>query len=89
MNVNIGKWDAYVRLGLAMVLIVWGVHDLDWWGYFGMVLLLLGAFLLLTVGFGWCPLYQVLGIWTCKRKEPAAADSRKENPVYTGQKMAA
>ncbi len=66
MKKNIGVVDRVIRtiIGLFVLsLIFWGPKSL--WG-------LLGIIPLLTVLLGWCPPYAMLGISTCKRKEPAA-----------------
>lgn len=64
MNANVGKADKTVRLVLALVLFslfFFLQGDAKWFG-------LLGFVPLLTALMGWCPLYTLLGINTCKRQ---------------------
>ena len=71
--VNEAGWDrvARVALGLAVLLLGWsGVVT----GTLGVVFRF-GGFLPLVTGLvGWCPLYQLLGVTTCRA--PAAATPR-------------
>ncbi len=63
MKKNVGKTDKIFRFILAIVIFVIGIIYQSWWG-------LLGFLPLLTVIFGWCPPYQLLGIDTNKPKTP-------------------
>lgn len=67
MTRNVGTTERYVRilLGfavLSLVLLLEGTAR--WWGLLGLVPLVTGLA-------GYCPLYSLLGISTC-RKKPAA-----------------
>ncbi|WP_136415492.1 MULTISPECIES: DUF2892 domain-containing protein [Oxalobacteraceae] len=64
MNANVGKADKTIRLVLAVALFslfFFLQGDAKWFG-------LLGFVPLLTALMGWCPLYTLLGINTCKRQ---------------------
>lgn len=68
-EVNEGGVDRGVRvtLGIAMILIGFtGVVG----GTLGTVLGILGFVLLITGMMGWCPLYAVMGVKTCRAKQP-------------------
>jgi hypothetical protein len=62
MNSNEGTLDRSVRIiaGLALIgMAATGV--IGAWGYVGVVPLLTGAV-------GWCPVYTLLGIYTCRTR---------------------
>lgn len=68
MNTNIGTIDRVLRIlvGLALVAAALGLFEPAYqtaWGWIGLIPLA-------TALVGWCPLYRILGIKTCK---PAAA----------------
>lgn len=60
MQRNIGSLDQFVRLviGLGLLSLVF-VGPKTWWGLVGLVPLL-------TASLGWCPLYRLVGINTCR-----------------------
>lgn len=60
MKANIGTVDRIVRIAIAVVIFALGAAHGSWWG-------LLGFLPLLTAIFGYCGLYAILGISTCKR----------------------
>ena len=65
MAVNEGTIDRALRVivGLALIALALGLIPgvaPSVWGWIGVVPLLTGLF-------GWCPLYTVLGVSTCKR----------------------
>lgn len=63
MKVNEAGWDRALRVvvGLGVLSLVFaGPHTP--WGYLGLVPLLTGLF-------GYCPLYQLVGLSTCPTKE--------------------
>ena len=64
MKQNIGSLDRTIRLILGIVLVGLTFY---WKCWFCAVV---GAILLLTGAIGWCGLYQILGINTCKIKKP-------------------
>lgn len=66
MKYNLGKTDRYIRLIIAVVIGTAGIYFQSWWG-------LLAAIPLLTSYVGFCPLYKLFGISTCK----ASADEIK------------
>jgi DUF2892 family protein len=68
---NVGKIDQYVRIvaGLAMIAFVFkdGALDSTW-----PILIPVGAILLATAFFSFCPLYTLLG-WNTGRKTTSAS----------------
>jgi len=61
MEKNIGSVDKALRilLGLVLVALVF-VGPQTVWGWIGVPVILIALF-------GWCPLYKVLGISSCKK----------------------
>ena len=70
MTRNESTLDRIVRAGLAVVAVVVallaGVS-----GAVGIGALVLGAVLAVTAATGFCPLYRLLGISTCRARRPA------------------
>ncbi len=62
MKCNIGRTDRIVRAVIGLIVIAVGIYLKSWWGAIG----LLPIF---TVATGWCGLYTLLGISTCKTKQ--------------------
>jgi K+-transporting ATPase A subunit len=68
MKKNMGSADHGIRLLLAATLVVLyfsGVIS----GTFGMIILMVAAVFIVTALVGYCPLYSLIGIKTCKVKE--------------------
>ena len=63
MKKNVGTLDRAIRVILGLVIIGIGVLYESWWGAIGIVPLGSAAI-------GWCPPYALLGLSTCKTKEP-------------------
>ena len=64
MKQNVGSLDRIIRLVIAAVLaLLYYLNILS--GIWGNVLLVIGALLLVTAIFGFCPLYSLLRINTC------------------------
>ena len=61
MKVNVGSADKVLRVVAGIVIIGLGVAYKSWWGVIGVVPLL-------TAAVGFCPLYTLLGVSTCKVK---------------------
>ncbi len=68
MTTNMSNLDRGLRLivGVVLIALALGLHDAGnapasglWWGWIGVIPLA-------TAFIGWCPLYRVLGISTCK-----------------------
>jgi len=59
MEKNMGNADRAIRAVIGIVIIVFGVIYHSWLGAIGLIPLI-------TAGVGFCPLYKVLGIRTCK-----------------------
>jgi len=65
MKYNEGTADRIIRIVIGVFgisLLYWGPKSL--WGLFGLLPLITGVL-------GWCPLYVLFGISTCKKKEPS------------------
>ena len=62
MEKNVGGIDKVVRIVLGLVIIGLGIYFKNWLGLIGVVVLLTGLI-------GWCGLYRLLGINTCKIKK--------------------
>lgn len=61
MKKNVGTTDQIIRVIIAVAIFVIGYMNHSWWG-------LLGLIPLITALLGFCPLYAILGIKTCKVK---------------------
>jgi predicted RND superfamily exporter protein len=59
MKRNIGKTDRIIRVLVGLIVITVGAYFKSWWGAIG----LLPIF---TAALGWCGLYTLFGISTCK-----------------------
>lgn len=59
MKCNIGKTDRIIRALIGLIVIAVGVYLKSWWGAIGLVPLF-------TASIGWCGLYTLFGISTCK-----------------------
>ena len=63
MKRNVGGTDKVIRIVIGLAIIVAGIVAKSWWGVIGL--------LPLATGFcGWCGLYPLLNISTCKTKAP-------------------
>ncbi len=59
MKTNVGKQDKTIRIILGLLIAAGGIYYQSWWG-------LLAIIPFVTAFSGFCPLYSVLGIQTCK-----------------------
>jgi hypothetical protein len=59
MKVNVGSLDKVVRVVVGLVIIGVGLAFKSWWGAIGVIPLV-------TAAVGFCPLYTLLGVSTCK-----------------------
>ena len=64
MKKNMGTVDRIIRIIIGLVIVALGIYYKSWWG-------LLAIIPLGTAVVGFCCLYPVLGINTCKRKKQA------------------
>ncbi len=64
MERNVGGWDRGIRITLGVVILALGVVFRTWWGLVGLVPLITGLA-------GFCGLYPLLGISTCRKKAAA------------------
>ncbi|HPR31528.1 MAG TPA: DUF2892 domain-containing protein [Prolixibacteraceae bacterium] len=66
MKKNMGKADSYIRLLVSIILVtLYFTETLT--GAWGIVALVVAGIFLLTSILGFCPLYTLLGIRTCKK----------------------
>ena len=70
MTHNTGNADRIVRVVLAIVFAVAGVAL---GGTLGIVSFVLAAVMLVTAAVGFCPLYRLVGVNTCKVPDAGAA----------------
>jgi hypothetical protein len=61
MKQNVGSTDRIIRLIVGIIIIVVGAILNTWWGLIGVLIFLTGLV-------GWCCLYRIFGISTCKIK---------------------
>ena len=61
MKCNIGKIDRIIRALIGLIVIAVGVYLKSWWGAIGLVPLF-------TAAVGWCGLYTLFGMSTCKAR---------------------
>ncbi len=69
MKTNMGTNDKLVRTGLAAVIAILCFSNVIT-GTWATVLLVVAAVFALTSLVGFCPLYTLLGVNTCGRKQP-------------------
>jgi len=62
MEKNVGGIDKKIRIVLGLIIIALGIYFKNW-------LWIIGVIMLLTGLLGWCWLYKILGINTCKIKK--------------------
>ena len=70
MKQNMGTADRIIRTMIAALLVVLYYLDIVG-GIWGIVLLVLGVIFLATSLMGFCPLYTLLGLNTCKSNKKA------------------
>ena len=61
MKCNIGTTDRIIRVIIGLIVIALGCYLSSWWG-------IIGLLPILTSVTGWCGLYTLFGISTCKIK---------------------
>lgn len=62
MNKNLGTSDRIIRVVLGLAIIAGGFYYSSWFGVLGLVPVI-------TAAIGWCGLYSIIGISTCKIKD--------------------
>jgi hypothetical protein len=68
MKKNMGSLDRLLRTGFAVIVaILYFIHVIE--GTLAAVLGVLAGVMLLTSLIGFCPLYPLVGISTCKKKD--------------------
>jgi len=68
MKKNMSSNDKLIRLGLSILIIIFYYKQVLT-GTLGIISLVLALVLTVTSLIGFCPLYEILGINTCKTKE--------------------
>ena len=63
MKKNVGTTDKIVRVIVGVLIILLGLYFKSWWGVIGIIPLATGLI-------GYCTLYNLLGINTCKIEPP-------------------
>ena len=71
MKRNEGPTDRIIRLILGAIIILLGAIFNSWWGLIGVLVFITGIT-------GWCGLYKLFGITTCKIDKPECADTDKK-----------
>jgi uncharacterized membrane protein len=76
MKVNESPLDRFVRLILGSVLVIYGLFGLGGLegGTAGVIVAVVGGVLLFTAATGFCALYKLFGITTCKNCGPKTAN---------------
>ncbi len=62
MTINIGSIDRLLRIIVGVTILGLGYYHQTWWGLVGLVPLL-------TASIRFCPLYSLVGMNTCPRKD--------------------
>ncbi len=65
MKTNTGNTDRAIRVGIAIVAVI-AAGLLGFTSIVGIILLVVAVVMLVTAAVGFCPLYRVFGINTCK-----------------------
>lgn len=60
MNCNVGTGDKILRIIIGLAIGGLGIYFQSWWG-------LIGLIPILTAIFGFCPLYSIIKVNTCKK----------------------
>jgi len=73
MKKNLGKVDAVIRIliGIVLAYLFYNNYLTD---VLGIILLSLSGVLVITGFMGWCPLYRLFGLKTCKVKNDFTED---------------
>ena len=65
MKTNMGSTDRWIRVIIGLGILALGFTFKSWWG-------LIGLLPLATATVGYCGLYTLLGLNTCRAKQPSA-----------------
>ncbi|MEM4637757.1 MAG: DUF2892 domain-containing protein [Candidatus Woesearchaeota archaeon] len=71
MNENVGMIDRMIRFIIAIIFIILGFLYSPWW-------FIIAAIALITALLGWCGLYSLLGINTCKVNKTKKTETTKK-----------
>jgi uncharacterized membrane protein len=66
MKTNESFADRVIRIIIGLVLLASGIYEIGLSMVFGVILIIIGAIVLVTGITGFCALYSILGISTCK-----------------------
>ena len=82
MECNVGPGDKAIRLIIAIMLIVIGYTYSSYLGWIIWILYIFAIALVITALIGYCKLYDLIGVNTCKekkaRKEPKTKVKKKK-----------
>jgi hypothetical protein len=62
MKINLAFWDRLLRFLFGVLLTAWATAGGPWWGF-------IGVYLIVTSGWGLCPVYSIFKIRTAPREE--------------------
>ncbi|PIS11579.1 MAG: DUF2892 domain-containing protein [Bdellovibrio sp. CG10_big_fil_rev_8_21_14_0_10_47_8] len=62
MKINLAIWDRTLRFFFGVLLTAWAIAGGPWWAY-------VGVYMILTAGWGFCPMYAVMRFKTAKIEE--------------------
>lgn len=72
MKSNVGGTDKVIRVIIGAVIILLGLIFKSWWG-------LIGVLPILTALIGYCGLYSLFGLSTCKTRAPSTESKPVES----------
>lgn len=61
MKCNVGITDKIIRIIIGLVIGAVGYYFKSWWGLVGIVPIITGTF-------GFCPIYPIIGVSSCKNE---------------------
>jgi hypothetical protein len=67
MKTNESSTDRTIRIIIGLILLALGMYEIGSSMVFGIALIIIGAIALITGITGFCGLYSILGISTCKK----------------------
>lgn len=76
MKRNMGKADRVIRIFIAAIIAILYLTQIMS-GVLTIILLIVGFIFLVTSVTGFCPIYKLLGINTCKRKDSSTSSHLK------------
>lgn len=61
MKCNVGPTEKVIRITAGTIIVLVGLFFRSWWGLLGFAPIITGLI-------GWCPVSQILGVSTCKKR---------------------